>query len=327
MTAVFALMIGVVAGHFAPAAGAPADAAPVPAHSVTGPYRTAQTLDVGACTSLYGAIANGVVHALGNNYADLTCSQTFPSGLSAPTGVALYHPLDVPKEKKLPVIIWTGGILSEPGFYDSFAKMVASNGFIVAIPYDYLNSLAYLPLAAASAVSRSNADPRSPLYDRVDLAHIAVAGHSAGGQATQQATSLPSHLWTLIDPRIRIKSAIAVEPGPLAIGALVNVPTLYLTGYNDYIVPHYLWARWTQYELNSRMPAYLLCAKGTGHMTPVDDPDHNYFAPIMLEWLDLTLRSDPAAQSAFVGPTWTLQNDAGLQYALRNEAASTAWSK
>ncbi|AZG44528.1 alpha/beta hydrolase family protein [Gordonia insulae] len=308
---------------------APAVAAPAPGEtdrsstsSLTGPYRTAQTIDVGACTSLYGAITNGVIHALGNNHSDLTCSQTFPNGLGSPVGVALYYPIDSPTNTRLPVVIWTGGITSEPGNYDKTAKMFASHGYVVAVPYDYVNSLAYLPLMAAAAVSRANADRRSALHGRVDLAHIAVAGHSAGGQATQQATGLPRGIWQLIDPRITIRSAMAVEPGPLAIGAFAGVPTLYLTGYNDVVVPHFLWVRWTQYELNQRVPAYLLCANGTGHFTPVDDPAHNPLAPIMLEWLDHTLISDPVAGRAFLGPGWTLRNDPSLHYALRNKAAA-----
>ncbi|MFI8773986.1 hypothetical protein ACIGKQ_17700 [Gordonia sp. NPDC062954] len=290
--------------------------------SLTGPYRTAQTLDAGACTSLYGAISNGLVHAFGNNHSDLKCSQTFPNGLASPIGVALYYPTNTPPDRRLPVVLWTGGILSEPGNYDLTAKMLASNGYVVAIPYDFVNSFAYLPLIAASAVARADSDRRSALHDRVDLGRIAIAGHSAGGAATQQAASLPANVWRLVDPRITVRSAAAVEPGPVAIGATLTVPTLYLTGYNDVVVPHYLWARWTQYELAGRVPAYLLCANGVGHFTPVDDPAHNPFAPILLSWFDHTLKQNSDAGADFLGPDWGLRDDPALAYALRNRVAA-----
>ncbi|WP_328856396.1 hypothetical protein OG579_13845 [Williamsia herbipolensis] len=320
---VFLLALGLTAGvaSAAPTPPTPAVSAST-GSSLTGPYRTAQTLDVGACTSLYGLISNGIAIGIGNNHSDLTCSRTFPGGLEAPSGVALYYPADAPRFEKLPVILWTGGILSEPGNYDRTAKMLASNGYVVAVSYDYINSLGYLPFMAASAVSRANADRRNPLHGRVDLGRVAVAGHSAGGQATQQATSLPANVWKQIDPALVVRSALAVEPGPLAIGALAQVPTLYLSGYNDFVVPHYLWVRWTQFEMNTRLPAYLLCARGTGHVTPVDDPAHNPLAPIMLGWFDHTLRDDPVAGRAFIGPRWGLGHDPGLQYALRNRAST-----
>ncbi|WP_040509952.1 alpha/beta hydrolase family protein [Gordonia soli] len=322
--AVLALVTAVAAlGHTAVADAAPRATVVDETRSLTGPYRTAQTLDAGACTSLYGTIANGLVHVFGNTYSNLKCSQTFPNGLASPAGVALYYPTNTPSDRRLPVVIWTGGILSEPGNYDRAAKMLASNGYVVAIPYDFVNSFAYLPLIAAAAVSRANSDARSALHDRVDLGHVAIAGHSAGGAATQQAIGLPTGIWRLIDPQLRVRSAVAVEAGPVAIGVTATVPTLYLTGYNDVVVPHYLWARWTQYELTTRVPAYLLCARGTGHFTPTDDPEHNPLAPIMLSWLDHTLRDDPDAGAEFVGPRWRQRGNPDLVYALRNRAAAS----
>jgi hypothetical protein len=43
----------------------------------------------------------------------------------------------------------------------------------------------------------------------------------------------------------------------------------------------------------------------------------------MLEWLDHTLKADPTAGHAFVGPAWTLRNAPSLHYALRNRAAAS----
>ncbi|WHU49134.1 hypothetical protein QNM97_09245 [Gordonia sp. L191] len=291
--------------------------------TTAGPYTVAKTIDVHACTSLYGMVANGLMHGLQNSYSDLRCSTAFPNGLDNPAGVALYYPKgSPPRGEKFPVLLWTGGILSDPGMYDSFAERVASKGYVVAISYDYVNSFGWLPLLAASTVARADHDRHSALRGRVDLSRVVVGGHSAGGAATQQAVSLPSSVWRGIDPAIRIRGAVPVEPGPVALGSLLRVPTLYLSGYNDIIVPHYLWVMWTQYSTAAQVPAYLACFEGTNHLTPVDDPDHNYLLRPVMAWLDYTLKHDARAAQLFTGQSWQLPRAAGVKYAIRNARAT-----
>lgn len=295
---------------------------PTPPSALIGPYKTAQTLDVGACGSLYGRITDAVIRTSSRNVSPLQCSQVFPNGLQSPIGVQLYYPTDTPPQSKLPVVVWTGGILSEPGNYNRLLQMLASNGYIVAVAYDYVNSYGYLPLIGANAVARANRDPHSPLYGRADLTRTAIAGHSAGGQATQQAASLPGSVWKLIDSSLTLRSATAVEPGPLAVGSLLTVPTLFMSGSDDTVVPSELWVRYTQYNLAQQVPAYLLCARQASHYTILDDLAHNTFAPALLSWVDYTLRQDPTAARQFVGADWALRTDPNFAYVKRNGAAN-----
>lgn len=327
LLAVMLSVVGVAAGA-GTAAAAPAPtthaeaASGLDAFGTAGRYQVARTIDVHACTSLYGIIANGVGHGLFNTWSDLRCSNAFPNGLDNPAGVALYYPKGSAPTEKFPVLLWTGGILSDPGMYDSFARRIASRGYVVAISYDYINSFGWLPLQAAATVARANHDRKSALRNKIDLSRVIVGGHSAGGAATQQAVSLPASVWRSIDPALRIRGAVPVEPGPVALGSLLGVPTLYLSGYNDIVVPHYLWVMWTQYSLAAQVPAYLVCFRGTGHFSPIDDADHNPLLRPVSAWLDYMLKGDTTAKALFVGKRWTMPKESDVRYAVRNARAA-----
>ncbi|WP_328400309.1 hypothetical protein [Nocardia sp. NBC_00403] len=111
----------------------------------------------------------------------------------------------------------------------------------------------------------ANRDPNSPLYDRIDLSRTFFAGHSGGGQAALQAGSVFPGIASLIDPAMRVRGVLAVQPGPLAVGALVGVPTLFLTVYNDFVVPDFAWVRWWQYNLTFRASGWIANARGVSH--------------------------------------------------------------
>ncbi|MEV0851585.1 poly(ethylene terephthalate) hydrolase family protein [Nocardia fluminea] len=258
--------------------------------------------------SVAGMIAHITVHLFGNR-DDLECTQAFPYGLQSLVGVNTYYPADIGDLDSAPLIVFEGGIVSNPGQYDTLVRQWVSHGFVVVVPYDFVNSLAYLPAIGLGAATVQNRDPNSPLFGKVDLSRTVLAGHSGGGQATLQAAALLPSIAGLIDPALRIVGALAIEPGPLAIGALIGVPTLFLTGYNDVVVPDFAWVRWWEYNLMVNAPAWIANARGVGHFSPVDGTDAYLSSGTAVAWLKYLAFGDDTARQFFVGPRWGLKDD------------------
>ncbi|MEV0244986.1 hypothetical protein AB0H76_00190 [Nocardia sp. NPDC050712] len=218
----------------------------------TGPHPVATTVRTNPCQdSIFGMVQHIVVHAFGNR-DNPTCTQAFPNGLESPIGVNTYYPADL--SAPAPLLVFVPGINANPGMYDALARQWVSHGFVVVIPYDYVNSLAHVPALGLATAVLANRDPSSPLHGRIDLGRTVFGGHSAGGQAALQAGAALPRAAAAIDPELRVAGVLAIEPGPLAVGALIEVPTLFLTGYNDFVVPDFAWVRWWQYNLHFNAP-------------------------------------------------------------------------
>ncbi|MFI9503059.1 hypothetical protein [Nocardia sp. NPDC052566] len=274
-----------------------------------GPYRVATSARIHPCQeAVYGMLAHIVVHVFGNR-DDLTCTYSFPNGLDSPIGVQTYFPENIAELPAAPLIVFMPGILADPGMYDGLARQWASNGFVVQIAHDFFNSLAYVPALGLAAAVVADRDPNSPLYKKIDLSRTFFGGHSAGGQAALQAGTVFPPVASLIDPAMKVRGVLAVEPGPLAVGALITVPTMFLTGYNDFVVPDFAWVRWWQYNLTFNAPAWIANARGVSHFSPVDSADGYLSSGTALAWLRYQAFGDETAEQFFVGPQWRLPAD------------------
>lgn len=286
-----------------------------------GPYAVVTSVRTSPCKqSIAGMIAHITVTAFGNR-DDLRCTGAFPYGLESPVGVAIYFPKDIRSMEPAPLIIWTGGITSNPGNYDALAKQWASFGFIVVIPYDFANSLAYLPSIGLAVAMGLDHDRQSPLHSRVDLSRTIFGGHSAGGQAAIQAVSLIPPVARQIDPKLRVVGALLVAPGPLGIGSTIHVPSLFLTGMNDIVAPDFGWVRWWQYNLATSAPSWIANSRGVAHFSPVDGPGAYRASGIAIGWLRYIAFGDTVAEKYFVGPKWGLTGDPAFYSVERNQLA------
>ncbi|MEV6277883.1 alpha/beta hydrolase [Nocardia sp. NPDC051832] len=274
-----------------------------------GPHPVATAVRTNPCQeSLFGMVQHVVVHLLGNR-DDMTCTQAFPNGLESPIGVNTYYPADIADLTAAPLLVFTPGINSNPGMYDALARQWVSHGFVVTIPYDYVNSLVHVPALGMAAALLADRDPNSPLHNKIDLSRTVFGGHSAGGQAALQAGTLFPRVAAAIDPELRVAGVLAIEPGPLAVGSLIGVPTLFLTGYNDFVVPDFAWVRWWQYNLTFAAPAWIANARGVSHFSPVDGLDAYLSAGTAVAYLRYLVFDDEAAKQFFTGPNWLLPHD------------------
>ncbi|GAB2518895.1 poly(ethylene terephthalate) hydrolase family protein [Nocardia heshunensis] len=287
-----------------------------------GPHAVATPTVTNPCQeSVVGMIAHITVHLFGNR-DDAQCTQAFPYGLQSPIGVNTYYPADIADMDNAPVILFEGGILSNPGNYDTLARQWTSHGFVVVMAYDFFNSTPDMPALGLAVAVTQNRDPNSPLFNKIDLSRTVLAGHSGGGQATLQAAALFPPLAGAVDPKLRIIGALAIEPGPLAIGAAIGVPTLFLTGYNDFVVPDFAWVRWWEYNLTFNAPAWIANARGVSHFSPVDGPGAYLSSGTAMAWLEYLAFGDDTAAQFFVGPDWKLKDDKTYFSVERNALAN-----
>lgn len=109
---------------------------------------------------------------------------------AAPVAFTLFRPKDLAQSGLChPVVTWGNGTGSNPSLYKTLLNHLASHGFVV-IASDSPNVGQGNPppmVAGVAWVLEQNADPASPLYQRIDTAHIGATGHSQGGFATATA--------------------------------------------------------------------------------------------------------------------------------------------
>jgi hypothetical protein len=88
-----------------------------------------------------------------------------------------------------PIFTWGNGTGTTPSLYSSLLTRLASHG-IVVIASNSSNVASGDPppmVAGVTWVIEQNADPASPMYQRIDTTHVGASGHSQGGFATTQA--------------------------------------------------------------------------------------------------------------------------------------------
>ncbi|RDI46396.1 poly(ethylene terephthalate) hydrolase family protein [Nocardia mexicana] len=275
----------------------------------TGPHPVATAVRTNPCTeSVFGMVMHIGAHILGNR-DDPTCTQAFPYGLESPIGVNTYYPADIADMPDAPLIVMMPGANANAGMYDALARQWVGHGFVVVIPYDHENSLLHVPAMGLAVAVLADRDPNSVLHNKIDLGRTIFAGHSGGGQAALQAASVVPGVAQAIDPDLRVAGTLAIEPGPLAAGPALTVPTLFLTGYNDFIVPDFAWVRWWQYNLTHNAPAWIANARGVSHASPIDGVDAYLSSGTALAWLKYVAFGDETAARFFVGPDWLLRSD------------------
>ncbi|MGN6627832.1 MAG: alpha/beta hydrolase family protein [Tepidisphaeraceae bacterium] len=165
-----------------------------------------------------------------------------------------------------------------------------------------------------------NRQAADPLAGRLDLAHIAMAGHSFGGQTTEaisgEVFTLPGSEVSYADPRVTC--AIVMSPAPPAglkqresAFRKVTMPVLYVTGTQDEspIGNTHPQDRRVPYDLSPAGDKFLITFKGGDHMmfsgarlrTPAQQRMDEADRPILLEattrFLDAYLKSDAQAKA------------------------------
>lgn len=126
-------------------------------------------------------------HSLGVEMRTLTLPSGDQADVYAPS---VPHPLRNRFTDAFPIVAFLQGALVDKADYNRFAKALAKQGFIVAVPNHYRASgpLAGLLFSEVNVVTDvleqmviEDADPSSPLFRIADTDRMGLAGHSFGG--------------------------------------------------------------------------------------------------------------------------------------------------
>jgi uncharacterized protein len=249
----------------------------------------------------------------------------------------VYHPAQLPKSA-LPLFVWGNGACRDNGLaHGAFLRQIASQGyFVIAVgvpreerpfnPDPPPAPAAAAPgeppprnapdetqpsqlLAAIDWATRENARDGSPFKGHLDVAHVAVGGHSCGGLQALAVSDDPRITTTLVlNSGIYIRasgglSGVKIDKSKLA---SLHGPMLYLTGGVKDIA--HLNASDDVARID-HVPVFH-GALPVGHGgTFWTEPDGGDWARVATRWLDWRLKGSADASWDFAGPACRLCTD------------------
>ena len=154
-----------------------------------------------------------------------------------PLNAMVWYPKDLKAPAPL-VLVVHGNHLAQDwseGGYDYLGKLLASRGYIVAsVDENFLNSSftdlpggglkeengvrGWMMLKHLELWRKWNQDPKNPFFHLVDMDHIALMGHSRGGEAMSHAAlfntlpSFPDNANEVFDFNFNIRAYVAIAP-------------------------------------------------------------------------------------------------------------------
>ena len=211
----------------------------------------------------------------------------------------------------LPVLVWgNGACTNSPWEHVNFLSEIASHGFIVvATGYIPLNGERYRGPQSTSEqqiegidwVFKTNQDPSSPYYHKLDTGNIALAGMSCGGLQT---------LDNCQDPRLKAimicNSGLFSDPSTAVPGMpmpekeklnQIHTPVMYLLGGPEDIA----YANgMDDFSRINHVPAFA-ANYPVGHGGTYSQYHGGEFSVVATAWLQWQLKGDPEAAKMFQG--------------------------
>ena len=229
----------------------------------------------------------------------------------------------------LPVLVWGNGACNNSPFeHVNFLSEIASYGYIVLAtgfipmdnePYRGPMSTTEQQIESIDWIYAQNEDPNSPLYHKIDVKNLCVAGMSCGGLQT---------LFNCADPRI---SAIMICNSGLfnaqnagsAVGGMPMPPKSKLEELHSPII--YILGGKTDIAYENGMDDFhrithvpaIATNLNVGHGGTYAQPHGGEFAVVARTWLDWQLKGDKEAAKMFVGkkcglssrPGWSIEKN------------------
>ncbi|MEY2462482.1 MAG: hypothetical protein QOH64_620 [Acidimicrobiaceae bacterium] len=221
-------------------------------------------------------------------------SRTLPVMLLTPTG-----------DGPFPIMVFSHGVTGTGPAYQGFLEPIAAAGYVIIAPTfplssgaggtipDYVNQPADLFFALDSVIKNATA-PGDPLFNKLDVDHIALAGHSLGAMTTVGAALNSCCSQARVDAAILLSGIEVAFPN----GNFTNrtpVPLLLAHGTADTTLPvdgsDKLFAAATG-------PTAFVKFPGGSHTGILAGDDGKLLQKAVVAWLDRWLRDDPSGFAA-----------------------------
>ena len=202
-------------------------------------------------------------------------------------GKYVIYPADMLENDDVyPVITWANGSWCPVQTYYGIIEEIAAAGYVVIADTDLLTDDGVSTRDSVDYAYEINADEDSLFYGRLDLDRIGSTGHSLGGQAAVNASSVDS----------RIKAIVSIMGKSTADEAAnVTVPALYLSSQLDEVVPAAQYVK-PSYNASAGPAAYASC-KLCEHCSAWYYPDQ--YARYTVQWFNAFLLDDADALAVF----------------------------
>ncbi len=317
-------------------AATPAVAAPLPPAPVIGAEKDAdgRPLPFGRQTRL----PPETPAASGPHKAIMTTADGLPAHV-------IYHPANLAGAGKLPIVAWGNGACINAGNrFRYFLTEIASHGYLVLANGVMANPALEVgpqenppvrppgsppppppPPRDPNAPQRApgtttpqqliesidwaiaeNSRPGSPLFGRIDTAHVAVMGQSCGGVQAMRVAA---------DPRISTmviwNSGVGMIPGnpadPAAVLASVHTPIAFIHGDAQTDVAFY--ASEANARALAKVPVFQAWQNSMTHLGTYGQANGGFFGTLAVAWLDWQLKGSKVASRLFVGADCSLCQD------------------
>lgn len=232
----------------------------------------------------------------------------------------VYRPLEWPRES-VPLYVWGNGGCSSNGLaHAAYLRQIASQGYVIVAlgvpgggapaPADGSSDAtqAGQMIEAIEWAERETAREGGAFHRRIDVARIAVGGHSCGGLQALAVSNDPR-----IDTTLVLNSGIYNVPGSGRSRVQVDKsqltrlhgPTLYLTGGpSDIAHPNA-----TDDVARIDRVAVFFGSLPVGHGGTFSQPDGGEWARVSARWLNWQLKADADASRDFAGKDCRLCTD------------------
>jgi hypothetical protein len=197
----------------------------------------------------------------------------------------VFRPMELGKDGvKHPIFVFGCGATSTPSQYMDHWTMVASHGFVVISPN---NSMVDAPAlkAALDWILAQNDAMDSPYYQKLDVKHVAMGGHSLGSIATFNQEEMETRLTTTI----HIAGGSFDGMG----SSKVKTPTAYMCGQMDQDIASPQCK--TDFDNVKTEPTYFVQLAGVDHVAAARQA-----LPGIVAWLRWWLAGEDR-KSMFVG--------------------------
>lgn len=229
-------------------------------------------------------------------------SRSYTSGwANSPSygAATIYYPVGAPEP--LPGVIIVPGFTARQSSIAAWGSYLSARGFVTMTidtnaTGDFPAARSQGLLAALQTLKNENSRAGSPLNGKLRPDSYALMGHSMGGGGTLIAsnTNPPG-----------VKAAIPLTPWESGRFTSIRVPTLYITGSSDTLVPPSM-ARGTYGSIPTSTPKAITEVRGGSH-TFVLNPSSGLTGTYAHAWLQIFLNNNAGCRSV-------IQNNSSFSY-------------
>ena len=213
-------------------------------------------------------------------------------GVAEFADVMVFYPLTLSFDRPNGAIAFSPGFRAGADNYEWWGPTLASLGYNVFIfntnePTDGLAARADALTALVDFIKAENANPDSPVTNKIDEDKIVLMGHSMGGGA---ALAAADSLGDAVDAVIPL-SLYCCEPGGSFEGdyGSLTAPALIIASAEDEVAPPEAHARLLYDSLGSENKVYMEFAAGDHMIVANGGPDHDTMGRVTLAFLKVYL--------------------------------------